>query len=317
MDRRDFIKRGAVGATGLAAGARPEQVAGKEPPAAALLSSDEMDTYLKKVDEGGGRILRWPLAEQLQLSGALAPEREELARKAMYSLYMAGMFGDLHIENQLHPGMQDRMWAAAPIMDAALDEMADFLSSRPAEHLDSLRAVMRDRPEVSHRLITLVDEEALGSGVSEPRRAQLRAMFTDTGWRLGNQPPSLVIDEYLGRVDRVTVSDVDDLARERWLMSRVSEEVFWQAQESLRQQRINKGLRRMGIGAALFAGGALLVSLGDNGGDGGSVIQWIGLIPGITGGSVLFVIGFFTLLAGLVTSEDAQSGDTGSSGESR
>lgn len=314
MDRRNFIRRGAVGATGFVAGARPEALRGAEIPKTPPMSTDEMEAYLRKVDEGSARILGWPLAEQLGIPGRLEPEREELARRTMFSLYMAGMFGDLHVDNQLHPGMQDRMWEAAPIMDEALDELTDFLATRPPERLQVIRSALRDEPEVSHRILSLVDEEAQRSGVSEPRRAQLRAIFNDTGWRLANQPPSLVVDEYLGRVQKVTVSDVEDLARERWLMSRVSEEVFWQAQESLRQRRISRGLRQMGIGVALFAAGALLVSLGDNGSDGGTVIQWIGLIPGITGGSVLFVIGFFTLIAGLLTSDDGGDGSTGGTG---
>lgn len=314
MDRRNFIRRGAVGATGFVAGARPEPLRGEKVREVAPLSADDMEAYLETLDQGSVRILEWPLAEQLGIVGELGPEREELARKTMFSLYMAGMFGDLHVDNQLHPGMQERMWEAAPVIDEAFDGMTEFLRTRRPEHFQGLRSVLRDRPEVSHRILTLVDEEAERSGVSEPRRAQLRAMFNDTGWRLANQPPSSVVEEYLGRVEKVTVSDVEDLARERWLMSRISEEVFWQAQESVRQQRISRGLRQMGIGVALFAGGLLLISLGENGGDGVSVIQWIGLIPGITGGSVLFVIGFFTLIGGLLTSDDDGEGSTGGAG---
>ena len=303
MDRRNFIKRGAVGATGFVAGTRPEGLAGAEVPKVPPLSTDEMESYLEKVDEGSSRILQWPLAERLGIAGELEPEREELARKAVFSLYMAGMFGDLPVENQLHPGMQDRMWDAAPTMDEALDGLTEFLVAQPAESLETVRSALHGRPEVAHRIITLVDEEAERSGVSEPRRAQLRAIFNDTGWRLANQPPSLIVDEYVGKVQKVTASDVKELARERWLLSRFGEEVFWQAQESARQRRISSGLRNMGIGVALFAGGLLLVNIGDTDGD-ISAIQWIGLIPGITGGSVLFVIGFFTLVAGLLTSDD-------------
>ena len=156
-------------------------------------------------------------------------------------------------------------------------------------------------------IITVVDSEAERSGVSEARRAQLRAMFTDVGWRLENQPPVLIVDEYVGKVERVTASNIEDAARQRWLTARYGEEIFWQAQESLRQRRISRGLKAMGIGAVLFLAGLLLVSAsdGDVTSDNSDALLWIGLVPGITAGSVLFVVGFIILIVGALTSEDS------------
>ena len=122
-----------------------------------------------------------------------------------------------------------------------------------------------------------------------------------------HQPPLLLVNEYLDKVERVLASDIESEARQRWLAARVGEKVFWQAEASLRDRRISRGLRAMGIGALLFVGGLVLVSLGnDNFANGDlNALTVIGLVPGITGGSVLFVVGLIILLVGAATPGDA------------
>jgi len=307
LDRRDFLKRGALGASGLAAGGRPEPLAGAEPPSRLEpLTLDDMEEYLATVDLGVARLSLWPIGERFPGLRALDLDGEKLARDSMLSLYMAGMFGDLPRENQVHSGMQDRLWAAQPSMDQALEGVTEFLRTRTAEQMASVRSTLRTRPEVLRDVMSLVDTEAELSGVSEPRRAQLRAMFNDVGWRLENQPPAIIVEEYLGKVEKVVASDIEDAARQRWMASKVGEDLFWQAQESLRQRRISRGLKAMGIGALLFLAGLVLVNAADSDvGDDNDALLWIGLVPGITAGSVLFVIGFITLLVGAGTSEEA------------
>ncbi len=307
MDRRGFLRHGAVGASGLVAGdaLRPERrpVAGR----VKAMPTDDMDAYLVKIDEGASRLLRWPLADRLPALKQPGFDGEDLARKAMHSLFITGMFGDLPPEQQVHPGMQDRMWDAGEAMDAALDGMTSFLESRTPADLVEVRRALNDRPELLHEIIDTIDHEAELSGVSEPRRAQLRAMFTETGWRLRSQAPELMIDEYLDKVEKVVASDVEDAARQRWLAAKMGEEVFWQAQESLRKRRINRGLKAMGIGALLFLAGLALVSASDSDvtDDDGDALLWLGLVPGITGGSILFVAGLVILLVGAATPEEA------------
>jgi hypothetical protein len=309
MDRRDFIKKGALGASGVVAGgAAPNPLEGVERPKARVLPPEDMEAYLATVDEGVARLSEWPLAERFPGLKGSDFDGESLGRKALLSLYMAGMFGDLPVENQVHAGMQDRLWAAQPAMDEALTEMTDFVHLQTPEQLARVRATLLTQPDVLRDVITVVDAEAERSGVSEPRRAQLRAMFTDVGWRLENQPPGLIVDEYLGKVQKVTASDIEDAARQRWLTARYGEEIFWQAQESLRQRRISRGLKAMGIGALLFLAGLLLVSAseGDVTSDDNDALLWIGLVPGITVGSIFFVVGFIILLVGASTSEQAE-----------
>lgn len=308
MDRRDFIKRGAAGASGIVAGgSRVHPLEGVEPPNSKVFPPDDMETYLATIDEGVSRLSQWPLAERFPGLRDGDFDGESMARKTLLSLYMAGMFGDLPVENQLHPGMQDRLWAAQPAMDEALAEMTDFVHRQTPEQLARVRMTLQTRPDVLRDISRMVDTEAERVGVSEARRAQLRAMFTDVGWRIENQPPGLIVDEYVSKVERVTASDIEDAARQRWLTARYGEEIFWQAEESLRQRRISRGLKAMGIGALLFLAGVALVSAsgGDVTSNDNDALLWIGLVPGITAGSIFFVVGFIILLVGAMTPGEA------------
>ena len=308
MDRRHFLSRGAVGVSGILAARessgeapREDTLPNVDQPA---LPPDEMDAYLTTMDAGAARLAAWPLHESFPGLPADRPELAAVGRAAMHSLYMTGMFGDLPLENQVDQRVQDRLWDSQPAMDEALRGTEAYLAGRTATDLAAVRETLRSRPEVLRELIGIVDEEAGRSGVSDARRAQLRTLFTEVGWRLTNQPPELIVREYADKVERVTASDAQSEARRRWLASRVGEAAFWQAQESLRQRRISRGLRSMGIGAILFAGGYVLVTLGSRG-RGNDALVWIGLIPGITGGSILLVVGLIILLSGALTPRDA------------
>lgn len=302
MDRRNFIKRGTLAPGIVAAGAVPRSDTAS-PRKRAPAEGVDIEAYLETLDAGVKRISRWPVSESFPGLAGRSNEHESLVRNAVHSLYITGMFGDLPVEAQLDPRMQDRLWASQPVMDEALDRVNRFLQEQTPDRLARVRTTLRKRPGVLAGVIRTIDAEAARSGLSEPRRDQLRTMFTEVGWRLEHQPPRLIVDEYLTKVRKAVAVDIESAARQRRLAARVGEDAFWLAQESLRDRRISRGLKAMGIGALAFLAGLALVSIGDDTGD-GDVLTWIGLVPGITGGSVLFVVGLVILLVGLGTSED-------------
>ena len=289
MDRRDFIKRGALGAG----------IVGAYRPTTGVVQPVDMTAYLQRVDAGMARISQWSLVDSFPDFTGDPALLNSLGRKSMQTLYMTGMFGDLPVESQLDERMQDRMWDAQPVMDESLIEMRDFLTRQTPEQLERVRSTLRASPDVLRNISGTLDEEAARSGLSEPRRAQLSKMVGDVGWRIEHQPPPLIVNEYLDKTEKVSASDVRSEARERWMAARLGEKVFWQAEASLRGRRISRGLRAMGIGVLLFGTGALLVAA-----DAGDLITGIGLVPGITAGSIFFVVGVIILVVGLTTSDD-------------
>jgi hypothetical protein len=139
-------------------------------------------------------------------------------------------------------------------------------------------------------------------------------MVSQAAWRLAHQPPSLMLDEYRSKMERVDGSDIAAAARERWLGAKVGEGVFWArvaAEErgapavaavadpatSNRDRTIARGLKGMGIGLLIFGVGAVLASSGQSALEG---IGPVGLVVG-TVGAIWFLVGFLILLVGLLT----------------
>lgn len=303
MDRRDFIRQGALGASGAIFTGGMEGPPSLDVAHDGRVAPSDLDAYVATMDAGMERIGQWSLAESFPTMDPMVSEFDGLARTSMQTLFMTAMFGDLPLETQLDARVQDRIAAAQDVMDEACGGMHDFLSGRSPEEFERVRSTLRTRPDVLWQVTRTLEGEAVRAGASEARRAQLRNMFTEVGWRLEHQPPSLMVAEYLDKVQRVATADVRVAARGRWMAARVSDEFLWQAQEqSARRRRISRGGRMMGIGALLIAGGLALVAIDD--GDEGP-LMWIGLVPGVTVGSILYALGFVVLLAGLATSESS------------
>lgn len=300
MDRRSFLRSGAVSASGIAVSAKPALAAATDRGGSPLYA---MDDYLARMDEGLARVREWSILDGVPDFEGDAEAVNDLGRNAFTALYMTAMFSDLPVEEQVRPEVQERMWAVQDTMDTALDQMTSFLATRTTDDFANVRRRLGEEPEVLERVIEIIDLEAVRTGISDHRRRKTRAMIENVAWRMAEQPPELLVNEYLDKVQRTTESNVSEEARARWLMSKVGEKAFWHAarqEASLRQRRISRGLRNMGIGAVIFLGGLLLVAAGDTDGDFEGVVV-IGAITG-TVGSIWFLVGFVQLLIGAGTS---------------
>lgn len=311
MDRRAFLQATSMSSLTLAhVGARAE--APPVPPVPRPGRVDDMDAYLARVDAGLERIGRWSVTADFPAFSGDREAADTLAGSALQTLFITGMLGDLPEDQQQHPGMQERVWAALPRMDDACDRMHAFLSSKTADELSRVQAALRGPDGIAKRVIDALDVEAERTGVSAWRRQQLRDIASAAAWRLANQPPSLVIDEYREKIERVDASDIAAEARRRWLASRVGEELFWSradagshvttaalanSAQSRRERRIARGAKVMGIGLLIGGLGVALAVGGENGtGVAGLVVATVG--------AVFFLVGLITLIVGLATPGD-------------
>jgi hypothetical protein len=300
VDRRGFLANTSLGASGLAAAGTPALVSAAERGGSLLYS---MDDYMARWDSGLERIGQWSFADLFPEARSLRSRDEDLARKSMQALFTTAMFTDLPIESQVHAGVQNRMWRAQSTMDEAVGGMKDFLEDQTPGDLARVRSLLGDDPEVVRRISGFFDLEAGRAGLSDARRRATRDLFTQVGWRLEKQPPSILIEEYLAKVEKITASDVDAEARQRWLVSKVGEKAFWiQEQErSTRDRRISRGQRVMGIGGLVTLGGWLLIAVGSAFDEDANPLTVLGVIAGVTVGPIMLVVGLLMLMAGGLT----------------
>jgi len=102
----------------------------------------------------------------------------------------------------------------------------------PAQR-DAIQAQLRRQPDLGLRLAESLNRPAQKLGVSIKRRAQLRTMSTHLSWRMRVQSPSLVMDDVLGKVQRVAARNGQDEELKRHLATHIGEETFWRNQTRL------------------------------------------------------------------------------------
>jgi len=106
-------------------------------------------------------------------------------------------------------------------------EMLDALT--PAARVD-LQQKLKRRPELGMRLGEELDSEAARAGLSLERRLHLRSMASQLTFRLKNQSASLLIDEYVGKVKKVTARQGSPAEVQRRLAAAMSQAAFFGAQ---------------------------------------------------------------------------------------
>ena len=290
MDRRHFIGSGtasALGLVGTSACAPGMRLPAQRP---AAMPAD-MDEYLARLDAGAARIGRWSTEDVVPVWKGDRAEGETIARTALQSLFITGMIADLPIEAQMRPEVQRRIHAAAPLMDEATERTTSFLASRTAADLSYVQLGLRDY-DAGATILTAFDREAAANGLSDWRRAQTREIFAQAEWRLRNQPPELIVNEYINKVEKLGAADIPGESQLRALAAQAGEKAFWDhsVEKTLREARISRGLKVMGYGILILAGGVAIAAAGAT--------------PAIfvaTVGAVTMIVGLIILLVGAFT----------------
>ena len=191
-------------------------------------------------------------------------------------------------------------------------------AARTPEQLERAQRALRDSQNPAMQMLESLDEQAALAGVSTGRRLQTRRIMSEAVWRLRNQPPALVIRETLGKVDKVSASDVSLEARRDLVASRAGEKLFWDQQQrqtgvgpggpaadststAERHDRGNlagRGAKTMGIG--ILVGGVAAA---------GAAAGAFPLVFVVTAGALMFLIGLIMLLIGIGTDSTPQTSE--------
>jgi hypothetical protein len=323
MDRRDLLRAGALSSASAATLA----TGGCAPPATGAqtgglpFSGGDLDAFLGRFDRGLADIQtsRFVAGFTESLGGAPIPEarreqveqREHDFREALSSLYLTQTFRDLPPEQQFHPEVQRRMLDNIHAIDASVFRTTDRLERLGPRERETIRTTLKRHPDLSMRLAEVVDGQAAAAGITPDRRRDFRAMMTQAAFRLKNQPPGVLIDEYVKKVRRATAPDAPEFKRSLELAAAASERYFWDhgieltaahtlaqgakkaprppiaASSEPGQQQITSGAILLGVGVVIFGVSAAVVSAG-----------WFPGVFGMTIGAVTFAVGLIVLIVG-------------------
>jgi hypothetical protein len=326
MDRRDLLRAGALSSASAATLA----TGGCAPPATGAatgglpFAGGDLDAFLGRFDRGLADIQtsRFVAGFTESLGGAPIPEakrahveeRERDFREALSSLYLTQTFRDLPPEKQFHPEVQRRMLDNIHAIDASVFRTTDRLEQLGPREREAIRTTLKRHPDLSMRIAEVVDVQAAAAGITPDRRRDFRAMMTQAAFRLKNQPPGVLIDEYVKKVRRATAPDAPEFKRSLELAAAASERYFWDHGIALTsaataprtntraprpvaaapepgKQQIVSGAILLGVGVVIFGVSAAVVSAG-----------WFPGVFGMTIGAVTFAVGLIVLIVGALIS---------------
>ena len=226
MKRRDFLV-GSMGA--LAAGvtgcAGISQVIAPNWPNVTPL---QMDRFLTGLDGSMNHITENSESGRFlsELQQKTPSEKDaRLYRQSMRSLLLAGNFGDLSIEGQVHPGVQERLQYSAPEMDAAVSGTTDHMKSLPPTARADIQSALREDPTLGDRLLETIDSETAAVGASNRRRMQLQILGKHIIGRLKHSS-DMFINEYVTKCEKLTAVPGSVAETQRFMAARMGEAAF-------------------------------------------------------------------------------------------
>lgn len=232
MDRRDILQMGGLlGFSALGGGAAclPRGLPRRMP-------DSEIGSIIGKMDASLAQLSRYDMLDDFtRRSGAKAKYTDDdrsLTQMAVQAMYTSAYFRGLPEEAQLHPAMQERMFAQLPTMDEAVYGMTDRMSTLSEDRRDFVRAALheeRTKPEV----VSETFDKGMGAlAMPLGRRFQVRSIFSKMGWRLQKQP-ALVIDEYVTKVQKATALVGSQVELQRRIAAQMGQDAYWRHQNTL------------------------------------------------------------------------------------
>jgi hypothetical protein len=167
-------------------------------------------------------------------AAAALAEKDELFRRMLGTLLVTQGFRELPVETQLEPAVQERMWGHLDEIGATVFEVGDALAALDEPARKDVRTKLGKQPDLPMDLGEMIDAQAASAGISSARRMQLRRMMSQSAFRMRHGDPGSIIDEYVGKVERVRESGEahGDALR---LSKQLGERSFWRYQHLLAQ----------------------------------------------------------------------------------
>ena len=251
---------------------------------------------------------------QSEKARELAAKGNPLAQRALRSMHVAGVWGDLNDAERQHPEVQRRIAAFAPEMDQTVVDLRNLLASVPRARQKEMRAIIA-KHDTAMQVAEALDTEARRHGLSLGSRTKLRRVAKEVGSRLARQPMELLLGDYVGKVDRIAARNGYELVAQTNAAAAVTSRLFWSSdgtetgqnepvayEPTAAPEEARRGPHpgvpvmivggvMIGVGAVVFGVGALLSGSGST----GLVTMTLGALVAVVGLIVLIVGGIIAL----------------------
>ncbi|MBW2453267.1 MAG: hypothetical protein JRI68_02100 [Deltaproteobacteria bacterium] len=242
MERRRFLHLGAAAGAAVTGGSGCGLLLGG--PASATADLPNMAAFFAKLDGAMEAVAngdpladlvgpRCPAAKRGQPSNErsadtqqthqpFSPNDKLLVQKSLRSLLLAGAVHELPEAARHHPGMVARLNAGMGEMDEAVFGMTELLEGlSPGDRVELGRRIQQE-PGLPMRVAESLDADASALQVPHERRLRLRRLASHVSWRLRNQPPENLLDEYTTKVRRLAARNGYDEEMQRKLATQAS-----------------------------------------------------------------------------------------------
>lgn len=306
MERRDFVRASTLGAmvgmTGLGASA-----CGSVQPRPRMASS-EADELLGRLDRG----LRSVRHDASVLVGNHNPRVERMVRLGLEALVVADVARSIDPEAELPDGLRDRLAEELPVLDRCTAAYGQLLEGLPMAARRNVERISRGRPDAAMEIAEWIDERASERAISHESRMRLRRIANQVKTRIRRQSISAVIDDTVGKVERIVAHKGGSIAHARQTSSNAMLASIWQSLEEGGQHQVaeappeatmespeeNPGDPELIVGGVMMGAGALVFGVFTIiGAVTSDLALWMAI--GATPGGTLLIVGLIVLLVGV------------------
>ena len=222
MDRRDFVKATSMGAL-VGAGASVTSGCGAVP---LRLASHEETSLLERLDHGLSALRGSPGV--LHGFGNRNTHVDALARLGLEALVVADVARSIPDGAELSPALARRLTEELPVLDRSVAAYGNLLAGMPMGARRNLERAVRRRPDVPMEVAEWIDERASLNGISRESRLRLRQLASGVATRTRRQSMSAVMDDTVGKIERIVAHKGASLASARDAASNAMLASIWQ-----------------------------------------------------------------------------------------
>ncbi len=302
MERRGFLQVTAGGALFGLAGAGASGCGA----APVRLGQVEADDLLARLDNGLRSVRSAPRQSNRSRRNRVV---DEMVALGMEALVVADVAKSIPAGAEIPTALADRLREELPVLDRATAAYSGLLAEMPREARRHVQEHMRANPDYPMRVAEWIDERAAAHRVSHESRLRLRNLAGQVTARVRRQSVGAVIDDTVGKVERIVEHHGAELAWAREVGTSALTAGIWRSLDAPHQQEPGtpepEGAQQGGAGdEELIIGGVLMGSgvavfgiatlVGALAGDLG-----IGIAVGATVGGILLIVGLSVLIVGV------------------